>query len=141
MRKENDFKACIKCETEREKNVFSPNMEYKDYGCRLSSKIKTYIEHNFRTHICLDKLAEQFFVDKYYMCHIFKKKYGYSIINYVLNLKMEAAKAMLEKTDDKIAQIAFKLGFCSVGHFSSQFSKRTGINPSGYRALRKNNLK
>lgn len=43
------------------------------------------------------------------------------------------SKAMLDKTDKTVQEIAYELGFQSQSHFTKFFKKMEGITPSNYR--------
>lgn len=102
-------------------------------GC-LSS-IKSYIDSNYRQQISLDRLAMQFFVNKYTLLRQFKKAYGVGIISYYHTLRTDYAKRKLASTDLSITEIAKKLCFCDVYTFSRFFKGTTGRSPREYRTL------
>lgn len=52
---------------------------------------------------------------------------------FILQKKMERAKAELSDTDHSVAQIGYNLGYSDPHNFSAAFRKVTGLTPSGYR--------
>ena len=52
---------------------------------------------------------------------------------FILQKKMERAKAELSDTDHSVAQIGYNLGYSDPHNFSAAFRKVTGLIPSGYR--------
>ncbi len=58
---------------------------------------------------------------------------GYSIMEYVMMLRLEIAKERLIQADQSITEIALDLGFFSSQHFAMVFRQRMGTTPSAYR--------
>lgn len=56
-----------------------------------------YLTDNISADITLDFLAEKFFINKYYMCHTFKKQTGITIKEFMNTRKITKAKQMLSK--------------------------------------------
>jgi transcriptional regulator GlxA family with amidase domain len=52
---------------------------------------------------------------------------------YLQNLRIEAAKRMLETTGGSIASIVFEVGYEDISSFSRLFQERTGLTPKAYR--------
>jgi AraC family transcriptional regulator len=62
----------------------------------------------------------------------FRAAFGLSPHQYLMQRRVERAKAMLQR-DDRLVDIAQSLGFASHAHFSGVFSARTGLTPSAWR--------
>jgi len=63
----------------------------------------------------------------------FKKKTGFSPKQYFLMLKINRAKELLLRQDERIKNIAVNLGFDDPYYFSRLFRKREGVSPKEYR--------
>jgi AraC-like DNA-binding protein/quercetin dioxygenase-like cupin family protein len=63
---------------------------------------------------------------------MFKEKTGLSVMEYYRNLKIEKAKELIREKDFNITQVANKLGYKTIHHFSKQFKDITGMSPSEY---------
>ena len=57
---------------------------------------------------------------------------------YIINFRVEKIKELMVYTNATLVDISFKLGFSSVAHLSRQFKEQTGMTPSHFRQLRKN---
>lgn len=94
------------------------------------SQIHLYLRSRYQENISLDKLAELFFLNKYYLAHAFKKKYGISIIRFLNQVRCNEAKTLLEVTDLSITEIAISVGYNSSSHFSEIYKKTLGEPPA-----------
>ena len=77
--------------------------------------------------------AEKYFFSIEYLTKLFKNRYHYSIYEYVLKLRMERAKELLENKENKIIDIAERLGYADNHYFSKAFRNYYGISPSQFR--------
>ena len=58
---------------------------------------------------------------------------GVSLSQYILDLKIEKAKNLLQYSEYNIVDIANYLSFSSQSHFIQVFQKKTGLTPHKYR--------
>lgn len=68
-----------------------------------------------------------------YLSNLFKKLFGVTFQEYVLNERMERAKILILSTDMKSYEIAESIGFEDANYFSTAFKKKYGISPSQYK--------
>lgn len=105
----------------------------------LSSKqrslidVKEYIDSHYAEKITLDKLSEEFLINKYYLERIFKEQFGTSIISYLLNIRVTHAKRLLRFTDKSVEQVGLECGIYPLYYFSRMFKQTEGISPTEYR--------
>lgn len=102
-------------------------------GKALASLDKTalYIEKNFSKKITLDELAEinQTSVSK--LCHDFKKKYGCTAFEQILNLRLNYAYTLLNSgISIKTKEVAAECGFDDVSYFCRAYKNKFGVTPS-----------
>ena len=97
--------------------------------------LRLYINASYSDEITLESLSNRFFLNKYYLVHAFKKKYGVSPIAYLNQVRCKEAQSLLEHSDLSVAEIAISVGFNSISHFSETYKKYCGVSPS---ATRKN---
>ena len=95
--------------------------------------IKDYIDSNYCTNIKITMFAEKYFFSIEYLTKLFKSKYGYSIYEYVLKLRMERAKELLMHEENKIIDISKRLGYTDNHYFSKAFRNYYGVSPSQFR--------
>ena len=74
-------------------------------------------------------LAQQCGISEVYFRKIFKETYGVSPHQYVLELRIRHAKALLSEQAATVTAIAEACGFSSVYHFCRAFKQITGMTP------------
>jgi len=97
------------------------------------SDIVNYINMNYNKQITLDELSKIFFINKYYLCHIFKEVTGMSITEFIIRKRLAEAKKLLKYTDYNITEISVMVGFNSVSRFISLFKERFEQTPKAFR--------
>lgn len=105
----------------------------------LAYRIMDYLEHHFAEEITVDSIAEAMFLNKDYIAHVFKDETGFSLMNYVISLRMNKAKLLLMETDKSVTDIAIECGYSDFAYFSKQFKKTTKLSPSKFRKERNKN--
>lgn len=102
----------------------------------LSGKLKSvqqYLDAHFAQQISLDRLAEEFYISKYYLAREFKKTFGTTIIQYLLTKKITNAKELLRYSTSSIEDIARLCGIDDASYFNKVFKKMEGCTASEYR--------
>lgn len=97
------------------------------------SRIFEYISGNYAQDIGLDSLSEKLHVNKYYLCHLFKKQTNQTINNYLTDTRIQHASDDLKHTNKSITEIAVSNGFNSATHFINTFKKALHVTPLAYR--------
>ncbi len=93
----------------------------------------TYINDNYASKIKINELADHIGMNRSYLASSFKKATGYSPKEYLLSLRMEKAKSLLEKTDMPINAVANSIGYSDQLAFSRMFKEYSGISPKAFR--------
>lgn len=95
--------------------------------------IKEYLDENYQKKISLDKLAEEFYINKFYLCRIFKEQFGESINSYLLQTRITHAKQLLRFSNLSLDAIAEECCLGDAAYFSRMFKKVEGMTPGEYR--------
>ena len=72
-----------------------------------------------------------------YLSRLFSDVEGITIEKYVIQQKVEKVKELLEYGELNLNEIAYKMGYSSSAHLSTQFKSITGLSPSRYKATNK----
>jgi AraC family transcriptional regulator len=106
---------------------------------RLSPhKLRRAIDHiddNLRTELTLASMAEAVALSPGHFAHAFRQATGVAPHRYVLERRVERAKALLRQSDMPITEIADCVGCSSHSHFSVLFHRITGVTPRQFRTL------
>lgn len=100
----------------------------------LADRAVQYMKDNFSDpDLSLVKLAEAIHVTSPYLSHLFKNETGLNFTEYLLQLRMEKSKVLLQATSLKTYEVAEAVGYTNPHYFSSSFKKYTGQPPMSYR--------
>ena len=109
------------------------NLNNINIDSELIVKVKDYISKNYMKDILVDDIAGYVFLNSSYLCTVFKREVGTTIVNYITNYRLNKAMEFLERKDIKIADIAKKVGYNNISYFNSIFRQKIGLTPNQYR--------
>ena len=92
---------------------------------------RNFIDTNFDKDLKLDFLARLRFTSKYHLLRLFKKYYGLTPRQYLMDKRIENSKKNLIN-GMTVTETCFAVGFESLGSFSKLFKTKTGKSPSTY---------
>ena len=85
-----------------------------------------------------DYLSKKMNADYHYISTLFSSVENITIEHYFILQKIERAKELLKYGELTLSEIAYKLGYSSVAHLSTQFKKVTGMNANQFKSLTEN---
>lgn len=91
------------------------------------------IHENYHEDLSLQYLAGLCSVSTSYLSKKFKLSYKMSPIQYLIRRRIEVASSLLLRTDDKIEEIAHKVGFKDANYFARMFRQNVGVSPKEFR--------
>ncbi|MCE7995178.1 MAG: helix-turn-helix transcriptional regulator [Roseivirga sp.] len=93
--------------------------------------VRSYIDCHYETDLNLNLLSQTHCISKYHLLRLFKKYYGLTPRQYLIDKRMEKSKEHLNN-GMSVTEACFAVGFESLGSFSSLFKVKTGKSPSQY---------
>ena len=93
-----------------------------------------YIHERIGGDISFRDVADHVGMSPYHFARMFKQSTGMSPHNYIVQCRIERAKALLAEARLPISDIAFEVGYRSQSHFTTCFGRVTGITPAAFRA-------
>ncbi len=96
-------------------------------------KMKSFIDANFAETKDLETLSTLIGRSPSQTIRIFRKEWGRTPYDYVLERRISAAKSMLLGTTFAVKEIASRTGFKDQFYFSNIFKRKTGMAPENYR--------
>jgi len=113
-----------------------------DKKAMLIEKIKNiiiemvhYTDENIKVNFS-NYLSEKMNHDYTYLSNLFSEVQGTTIEHFIISHKIERIKELIIYGEQNITEIAWKMGYSSVAHLSSQFKKVTGLSPSHFKQLK-----
>jgi two-component system response regulator YesN len=107
-----------------------------DHGKEVSNvigKVIQFIEDHLCEEFSREDIADHVFLNSAYLSRLFRKETGESLSDYILDARVNKAKLLLEKTNNKISDIASTIGYDNFSYFAKMFKKSTGVTPQEYR--------
>lgn len=105
---------------------------YSNQG-QLATVIGTrhYINNNFDKELNLDLLSHIRFTSKFHLLRLFKKYYGQTPKQYLIDKRIEKAKEFLSN-GATVTATCFDIGFDSPSSFCTLFKCRSGLTPTEF---------
>src|SRR5262249_7337559 len=82
----------------------------------------------------LEAASERAGVSKNHLSFEFSRETGETFTEYVARVRVDEAKRLLATTQLHVYEVAMRVGYPSVEHFSRVFKKLTGISPVKFKA-------
>lgn len=100
-----------------------------------ASPISNYLQEHYKEIHSLEELTTYFRVSKSYLCRIFRKQTGLTIVEYINRLKVEEAYKLLQETELSIHEVSMRCGFDTVIYFNRVFRRIMGVTPKDARKI------
>ncbi|HEX7066379.1 MAG TPA: response regulator transcription factor [Bacillales bacterium] len=100
----------------------------------LLEEARQYIDSHYNESITLERVSAHVDLSPYYFSKLFKEHNGVTFIEYLTEVRIRKAKALLKSTRMSLKEICFEAGYHDPNYFSRVFKKSTGRSPSQYRA-------
>ena len=97
-------------------------------------RVRDYIEAHLDDRLTLTDLAGIACLSPYHFSRSLKLALGVGPQRYVMQRRLERAKALMRRTNQPLARIARESGFSDQSHLTSVFRRETGVTPSQFRA-------
>ena len=104
----------------------------------MGGKIKQYVLHNYtQIDFNVNAIGEHFGFTPTYISRVFKNEYGEVLGNYIMRLRVERAKQLIDQTDKSLVEVAREVGYLDSKALARAFKKVLGILPSQYKSFSK----
>lgn len=92
-----------------------------------------YMREHIDENITVEAMARNIYRSPSHFSVLFKRKTGYSPLEYFNHIKMQRACQLLEFTSLHIKELAYSIGFHDPFYFSRVFTRTMGLSPAHYR--------
>ena len=107
-------------------NAAKSSIDYVEEAARL-------IDYNYNKNITVESIADRLFINKSYLCRVFKAKKGITPKEYLITKRLDRASYLLKNSSVSVNTVAASVGIDDPLYFSRIFKKYTGLSPSQYR--------
>ena len=121
----------IRNETDKNKNI-KLVMSSEELENGLVKDITALLDSKLYAKITLEDVCQKTYYSKTFLNGIFKKKTGYTIMQYYTLLKVREAQKLLRE-DLAPSAVSHQLHFESPTYFTKVFKKYTQMTPSAYK--------
>lgn len=122
----------IKYIVDTTEEMWQPEMTGNDE--KLIKRITDIINKNLNdSAFNVEKLGEEVGMSRAHLNRKMKELFGMSPSEFLRNARIKQACELLKNEDLDIAQVAFRVGFCTQSHFANTFKRIIGRSPSSYR--------
>jgi two-component system response regulator YesN len=101
----------------------------------LSRRAMEYIDFHHAREISLEDVAGAFRLNPAYFSRLFKAKTGKCFIEYLTEVRLTHAAALLAREGIKVHEVAPKVGYRNCKYFTQVFKQAFGVTPQEYRHL------
>lgn len=98
-----------------------------------------YFRENYTKNISIEQYAAEHLMSVNWFILSFKNVMKMTPMQYILSLRIAAAKGLLENSNKNINEISDAIGYDNPLYFSRLFKKHTGYSPSQYKKLNSKN--
>ena len=108
-------------------------MKVKNFDLQCVHNAKALLDQNPKKYITIPHFSRVIGLNETKLKFAFKMEFGVGIYQYVIQVRMEKAKSLLEGSDKSIKQIAYELGYRTSWAFILAFRKAYNLTPMKYR--------
>jgi two-component system, response regulator YesN len=94
---------------------------------------KAYIYENYRDDISLVQIANYVNLNPFYFSKMFKKKTGETFSDFMMKVRIEQAKQLMQDERLNLKEISYEVGYKDPNYFSRVFKKYTNESPKHFR--------
>ncbi|WP_261302449.1 helix-turn-helix domain-containing protein [Paenibacillus andongensis] len=100
----------------------------------VMTQVRSYVEtHYADPELSLTSLSERFQLHASHVSRAFKEEFGEKFVDYLVKIRMEQAKKLLQSSRDSVQDIGSMVGYTHAISFIRAFKKYTGVTPGDYR--------
>jgi AraC family transcriptional regulator len=104
-------------------------------GPSRERRVLAYIEEHLNESISLEDLAQVAEISPNYLIALFRQSMGMTPHKYVIQMRVERARALLKQKQLTLLEIAQHCGFLDQSQFTTVFRRYAGVAPGHFRRL------
>lgn len=103
------------------------------YYRTLAETVKDYLERNYAREITSAEIEKTTQYRYSYVCDIFKRQTGYTMKQFLENIRLQKAAELLKSSSWKIYEISERCGYKNSYYFNRVFKRKYSCTPQEYR--------
>ncbi|MFC0698384.1 GlxA family transcriptional regulator [Paraburkholderia humisilvae] len=112
---------------------YSPYIGVQKGEDPIISKVHRYITEHIADALSIEQLAKAVSVSRRTFSRLFERYAKVTPSAFVEQVRVDAARRLLEETDAPLKTVAFNCGFHSATHMRTTFARRLNVTPKQYR--------
>jgi AraC-like DNA-binding protein len=129
----NNARACLVLTPPRRTSSASVSLSAQASEMKAIHELQVWIAENLHNDLSVQKLADRTAMSVRNFERVFTREFGKTSSHYVLQMRAEAVRRQLERTDQGLKQIAAACGFGSTDSMRRAFLRSVGTTPNRYR--------
>ena len=97
--------------------------------------IRSTIHTDYHRSLHLKELARSVNLSSSRLRHLFKQDIGQTLVQYLIHVRMQQAKVLLETTHLSVKEVMNRVGINDDSHFTRDFKRVCGVTPTKYRQV------
>ncbi len=98
---------------------------------QVAIDLKKFIDENYCSDVNLDRFSAIVFISKFHLLRIFKRHYGFTPIQYLIEKRLEKSRALLRQ-GVPVTNTCYMVGFETPSSFSTLFRRKMGLSPAQF---------
>ena len=124
------FQIDVARNLQSEFSIFNGHKKHND---EIVYEAQIFLEENYKEKISFEHLARRLNAGRRNFDRRFKKATSFTPLEYLQQVKVEAAKRAFENTRLNVNEVMYNVGYNDTKAFREVFSRVTGLSPANYR--------
>ena len=121
-------------------NIENPEVAHFSEDEQFLMSVARHVEENLgNSELSIEELSSMMNMSRSTLYNKIVALTGETPVEYVRSLKLSKAAVLLEKTDMKISEIGYKVGFSNPNYFARAFKAKYNMSPTKYISLKQHN--
>lgn len=115
-----------------EKKILELSLDCADMGKvqdKYLERALHVMKERYQENLTLKSVADELYISESYLGKLFKNKMNYTFLEMLTLYRIRAAVHLLQEVDQKVYEIAYRVGYSDTKYFSKVFRKVTGVKP------------
>ena len=103
----------------------------------LLLQARQFVEARYSERFTTQAVANTVGLSEFHFARLFRAAFDVTLRQYVIQLRLDAARLLLEQEPVRVTDVAYKVGYGSLSTFINAFSQRFGLSPKQYQVWAK----